>query len=58
MQFIQNFIREDDGQGMVEYGIILGLVSVLAIGALTLMGGDISGIYTNIEGVLSALPGA
>jgi pilus assembly protein Flp/PilA len=58
MQFIQNFIREDDGQGMVEYGIILGLVSVLAIGALTLMGGDINGVFNAIEVTLAALPGA
>jgi pilus assembly protein Flp/PilA len=58
MQFIKNFLREDDGQGMVEYGIILGLVSVLAIGALTLMGGDISGVFNSVEGSLNGLPGA
>ena len=58
MQFIKNFIREEEGQGMVEYGIILGLVSVLAIGALTLMGTDISGVFDAIQLQLAALPGA
>jgi pilus assembly protein Flp/PilA len=58
MQFLKNLISEEEGQGMVEYGIILGLVSVLAIGALTLMGGDISGIFNSVEGSLNGLPGA
>ena len=50
MQFIKNFIREDDGQGMVEYGIILGLVAVFAITALTAMGGDVSANSITGEG--------
>jgi pilus assembly protein Flp/PilA len=58
MQFIKNLIRKEEGQGMVEYGIILGLVSILAIGALTLMGTDINGVFNGIETTLAALPGA
>ena len=58
MQFLMNLISKEEGQGMVEYGIILGLVSVLAIGALTLMGGDISGVFNAVEGSLNTLPGA
>jgi pilus assembly protein Flp/PilA len=49
MQFIKNFLREDDGQGMVEYGIILGLVSVGAILVLTTMGTDISAVFDTIN---------
>lgn len=30
--------NEESGQGMVEYGLILALVSVIAITALTLVG--------------------
>jgi pilus assembly protein Flp/PilA len=58
VQFLKKLIRKDKGQGMVEYGIILGLVSVATIGAVTLMGGDIGGVFTTIEGALAALPGA
>jgi len=57
MQFLMNLISKEEGQGMVEYGIILGLVSVLAIGALTLMGTDINGVFNSIEGSLALLPG-
>ena len=40
----------EEGQALVEYGLILGLVSVVSIAALTLLG-------TNIEGILNELAG-
>jgi pilus assembly protein Flp/PilA len=48
----------EDGQAMVEYALILGLVSVVAIGALTLIGTDVNGIFTAIQASLAAVPGA
>ena len=35
--------------GMVEYGLILGLVSVVAVGVLTTVGTDVSAIFTQIS---------
>jgi pilus assembly protein Flp/PilA len=47
----------EDGQAMVEYALILGLVSVVAIAALTLIGTDVKLIFESIEGSLAgALP--
>jgi pilus assembly protein Flp/PilA len=31
---LRRLIQDEDGQALVEYGLILGLVSVLLIGAL------------------------
>lgn len=45
-------IREEEGQGMVEYGLIIGLVAILVIGALTLMQGSISAVFTKITTAL------
>ncbi len=42
--------REEEGQGMVEYGLIIALVAVVVIGALTLLGTGISGIFDTIAG--------
>ena len=42
---IREFINDESGQGMVEYGLILALVAVVVIGALTLLGGKINGIF-------------
>ena len=41
-------VRREEGQGMVEYGLILGLVSVLAIAALTLIGVDVQNTLTSV----------
>jgi pilus assembly protein Flp/PilA len=38
-------VQEEDGQGMVEYALVLALVSVVAIGTLTLLGGNLTGIF-------------
>ena len=37
---ILNLLKEEDGQGMVEYGIILALVAVVCIAAVTRLGGE------------------
>lgn len=47
-----NTLRGQKGQGMVEYGLILGLVAVVVIGALTLMGTQVLGKFNSITGAL------
>ncbi len=39
------FLAAEDGQGMVEYSLILALVSVVAIGVLTTLGTNIQGAF-------------
>jgi len=36
--------RDEEGQGLAEYGLILALIAVVCIGALTALGTSISGI--------------
>jgi len=42
--------KEEKGQGMVEYGLILALVAVAAIAALSAMGGKLDGLFNGIAG--------
>jgi pilus assembly protein Flp/PilA len=42
----------EEGQGLVEYALIIVLVSVAAIGTLTLLAGGINGVFTTITGTL------
>jgi pilus assembly protein Flp/PilA len=37
------FYKDEEGQALAEYGLILGLIAVVAIAALTLLGGAITG---------------
>ncbi|RLL47028.1 Flp family type IVb pilin [Oceanobacillus piezotolerans] len=51
---IKGLFLEEKGQGMTEYGLILGLIAVAVIAALTTMGGNISGLLDNISGKLTS----
>jgi pilus assembly protein Flp/PilA len=39
------FKNEESGQGMVEYALIIGLVSVVAVVALAALGGKLSPLF-------------
>ncbi|MCS7157278.1 MAG: Flp family type IVb pilin [Blastocatellia bacterium] len=45
-------IRNEKGQGMAEYALILVLVSIAAIAALTALGGDIAAVFNQIVATL------
>jgi pilus assembly protein Flp/PilA len=40
--------RDDEGQGLAEYALILALIAIVAIVALLFLGGQISGILSNV----------
>ncbi len=52
---IRKMLLKQEGQGMVEYGLIIGLVSVLLIGALTALSGDdgIGGSFQQVTDTLT-----
>ena len=43
------FLMGEDGQGLTEYALIIALVAVVAVGALTLLGGQIDAIFCQIK---------
>ena len=47
MRDVKNFLMDEDGQGMVEYGLIIGLVALAVIGALAVLGPKIADMFTN-----------
>ncbi len=48
--YIPSVPTDDDyeGQGMVEYGLILALVSIVAIAALLILGPNIADIFSDV----------
>ncbi|TFF64217.1 Flp family type IVb pilin [Helcococcus ovis] len=49
------FMKEESGQGMVEYGLILALISVVVIAILSSIGGQLKDTFNK---VLESLQGA
>ena len=52
MQFITALInlvrRDDEGQGLAEYALILALIAIVAIVALIFLGGQVSKILSTV----------
>jgi pilus assembly protein Flp/PilA len=45
---IQLINRDEEGQGLAEYALILALIAIVAIIALIFLGGQVSGILRNV----------
>ena len=63
MQFVTKFFnsllariedaREEAGQTLVEYGLILALISIVAIAALTLIGTEVTAVFNSVGNTLT-----
>jgi pilus assembly protein Flp/PilA len=53
MQFIKNFIKEEDGVTAIEYALIASLIAGVIIAAVTLLGGNISAMFNALAGKIS-----
>lgn len=55
-KFMTRLFKEEEGQGLVEYGLILALVAVVVIGVLTTMGEGLKGIFGTVNDELTSVP--
>jgi len=45
---VRNIIVDEQGQGLAEYGLILGLVAVLCIAAVLFLSTNIKAVLNNV----------
>ena len=57
---LKRFFKDESGQGMVEYALIIALIAIVVIVALSALSGKIKGVFENsLEKVTTAAtPGA
>lgn len=53
MNFIKNFLREEDGITAIEYGLIAALISVVILGNVRVIG---TSLNTAFKKIADALP--
>ncbi len=47
--WVANFVKDERGQGMTEYGLIIALVAVLLIGSLVALKDTLLNIFEGVE---------
>jgi pilus assembly protein Flp/PilA len=47
------FVREEEGQDLIEYALLVALIAVVCIAALTALGPKIASVFTYIDGELT-----
>jgi len=45
---LQKFVRDEDGQGLVEYALIIAVIAIAVILAMVFLRGQIENIFSNI----------
>ena len=50
---LKSFWNREEGQGLVEYALILVLVSIVAIGALRLIGTNVANVLNQVANHLN-----
>jgi pilus assembly protein Flp/PilA len=56
--FFTRFVREEQGQDLIEYALLAGFISLVAVAAITAVGTGINGVYNNINTQVMSIPGA
>ncbi len=52
-QLINRFIREEEGQDLIEYALLIVFIALIVVAALGPLGSAISGVYGSIKTSLS-----
>jgi len=51
------FVRDDQGQDLIEYALLAGFISLVAVLAITNVGSGVNAVYNNIDTQVQAIPG-
>ena len=52
---INRFVREDEGQDLIEYALLAGLIALICVGAVTTTGEQVVALF---DAVAAAIPPA
>lgn len=54
MNRLRSIVREESGQDLLEYALLVALIAIVAVGAVQMAGGTVSAVFTNIAGSIPA----
>ena len=51
---LRAFAQNEEAQDLIEYALLVGLISLVAVVAITAAGGSVTTIFTNIQTKLAS----
>jgi pilus assembly protein Flp/PilA len=51
---VRSFVRDEEGQDLLEYALLIALIALVCVGAVALAGTKVSQVFTNIAGQIPA----
>ena len=54
LEKIKNFVKEEEGASMVEYAVLIGIITAAVIGVIALIGGHVLQAFTAVEEAFEA----
>lgn len=52
MKLFSRFVREDAGQDLIEYGLLIAIITTACIVAIQSIGGKVAGYFSTLEAEL------
>lgn len=54
MELLRNFWKEEEGQDLIEYALLLGFISLAVITALTTIRTQLNNVYTSVGSTVAS----
>jgi pilus assembly protein Flp/PilA len=52
MKTLLSLVRNEEGQDLLEYALLVALIAIVAVGAVTAAGTTVQGIFNNIAAAI------
>ena len=56
LHFFANLLRDDAGQDLAEYALLIALIALIVVGAVAALGGQVETVFNNITSELGSSP--
>lgn len=51
------FVRDEQGQDLIEYALLAGFISLVAVAAITAVGTGLKDVYEDLNTQVDSIPG-
>jgi pilus assembly protein Flp/PilA len=55
---LSRFVRDEQGQDLIEYALLAGFISLVAVAMIRAVGTGVNNVYSGINSQVTAIPGA